>query len=476
LVCAKDGDRLMSSTHQTAGLDVERIRRDFPILATRVGDKPLVYLDNAATSQKPAQVLDALNAYWTEANANVHRGVHHLSQKATVQFDSARETVRRFINAIVPEEVIFTKGCTEGINLVAQCLRNSTHERYRLGEGDEILLSEMEHHSNIVPWQMVAEQVGAKVRVIPISDRGEILLEEYEGMLSDRTRVVGIVHVSNSLGTVNPVSEMAKLAHRAGALVVVDGAQAGPHHRVDVQEIDADFYTLSCHKIYAPTGVGVLYGKKEILEALPPYLGGGDMVRTVSFEKTTYADLPNKYEAGTPNIAGVIGLGAAIEYLASLAPKPAPRVEPQSYLSLDAMRAHMKALETEMQHLGTIAQGPGDLDPLSAAMRAVESHERELMRHASEALSQIPGVRLIGTAPEKVGIVSFVMEGAHPHDIGTILDGEGVAIRAGHHCCMPLMKRFGVPATARASFALYNTFAEVDALVRGVQRVKELFS
>jgi cysteine desulfurase/selenocysteine lyase len=417
---------------------LSRARGDFPILGTLANGKPLVYLDNAATSQKPRQVIEKLNEYWTETNANIHRGVHYLSQKATREFDDARESIRVLLNAGSAREVILTKGCTEGINLVAQ-----SWGRTNLREGDEILLSNMEHHSNIVPWQLVAEQTGAVIRVIPVTETGEIDLEGYASLLrSGRVKMVGVVHVSNSLGTINPVKQIARLAHEVGALTLVDGAQAGPHVLIDVQDIDADFFTLSCHKIYAPTGVGVLYGKAHLLEAMPPYQGGGDMIRTVSFEGSTYADIPSKFESGTPNIAGVVGLGAAIEYLEELGgPSPASR-----------------------------------RDSLAAAFYLVQSQERALTRRASQALSEIAGVKLIGTAPEKAGIVSFTMSNAHPHDIGTILDSEGIAIRAGHHCCMPLMRRYGLAATARASFAFYNSEEEVDKLVAGVRKVSELFS
>jgi cysteine desulfurase/selenocysteine lyase len=423
-------------------IDLSAFRADFPILATEANGHPLTYLDNAATSQKPRHVLDVLQRYWTTENANVHRGVHFLSQKATREFDVARGKIRLLLNAPSTGEVILTKGCTEGINLVATCLTGPSP--YRLGEGDEILVSNMEHHSNIVPWQLAAERVGAAVRPIPITDSGEIDLEAYERMLgSGRVKVVGIVHVSNALGTINPVKEIVRKAHEVGALAVVDGAQAGPHTLVDVQDLDADFYTLSCHKIYAPTGVGVLYGKRRLLEAFPPYHGGGDMIRTVSFEGTTYAELPAKYEAGTPNIAGVIGLGAAIDYLLNLA-------------------------------------GPERTDDaresLATVFEAIHAHELGLARYTEERLLEIPGVRIMGTAPQKAGIVSFVMASAHPHDIGTILDQQGIAIRAGHHCCMPLMKRFSVPATARASFAFYNTYEEADRLVEGVRRVAAMFA
>ncbi len=419
-------------------------RNDFPILRTSVNGKPLVYLDNAATSQKPQPVLDALNRYWEETNANIHRGVHFLSQKATSEFDEARESIRLLLNASSAKEVILTKGCTEGINLVAQ-----SWGRTNLQPGDEILLSTLEHHSNIVPWQMVAEQTGAEIKVIPITDSGELELGAYQAMLgSGRVRLVGVVHVSNALGTINPIKHMIKLAHEVGAVVLVDGAQAGPHLLIDVQDLDADFYTLSCHKIYAPTGVGVLYGKAKLLEAMPPYQGGGDMIRTVSFEKTTYADLPAKFEPGTPNIAGVIGLGAAIHYLQRLGLEYLERSE---------------ASTSELRR-----------SALAAAFHAIQAQESALTVRASQLLSQIPGLRLIGTAKDKAGIVSFIMDDAHPHDIGTILDSDGIAVRAGHHCCMPLMKRLGLAATARASFAFYNSEEDVDALVAGIQRVKEV--
>lgn len=411
-------------------------RADFPILKTEVRGKPLVYLDNAATSQKPQAVLDALDAYWTETNANIHRGVHYLSQKATHEYDEAREKVRMFLNAADTREVIFTKGCTESVNLVASGFTGRWDRA--LKEGDVVLISAMEHHSNIVPWQLAAEKAGAKVVPIPITDAGEIEMDAYRALLAQHpVKVVGIVHVSNSLGTINPVKEIVRLAHEAGALALVDGAQAGPHVAIDVQDLDADFYTLSCHKIYAPTGVGALYGKRALLEAMPPYQGGGDMIRTVSFERTTYAELPAKFEAGTPNIAGVIGLGAAIDYLCRAGGEGRPGLE--------------------------------------AAFQAIHAHEAALTRYAQSALEQIPGVRVTGTAPQKAGIVAFTLEGAHPHDIGTILDMDGIAIRAGHHCCMPLMKRLGVPATARASFAFYNTFEEADRLVRSVHKVREMF-
>ena len=449
-------DETVKSGELTLG---EAVRKDFPILHVSARGKPLVYLDNAATSQKPMYVIDALDRYWEEENANVHRGVHFLSERATERFETARETVRRFMNASEADEIIFTKGCSEGINLVATCLARNALGASSTGtrggrknnappvieKGDVILMSTMEHHSNIVPWQMLCEQTGAVVKPIPISDAGEIDLDAYRNLLSSgRVKVLAIVHISNSIGTINPIKQMAKMAHDAGALVVVDGAQAGPHWVVDVQDLDADFYTLSCHKIYAPTGIGVLYGKRRFLEAMPAYQGGGSMIRTVTFEETTYAPIPAKFEPGTPNVAGVVGLGAAIEYLENLGSRN--------------------------------ADGGSERAALNATMHAIHDHERRLAGRTEELLSDIPGVRLVGVAREKAGIVSFVIDGVHPHDIGSVLDSEGIAVRAGHHCCMPLMKRFSIPATARASFTLYNTMAEVDALVAGVRKVKEMFA
>lgn len=427
-------------------IDLRARREDFPILETVVAGHPLAYLDNAATSQKPQAVLDAMDRFHREANANVHRGVHALSVKSTRMFDDAREKVRMLLNAGDVREVVFTKGCTEGINLVAQCLSSlhgwsneAVREAHRIREGDTILLSTMEHHSDIVPWQLAAERTGAQVIPIPITDAGEIEMDAYAALLREhRVRVVGMVHVSNSLGTVNPVKEIVRMAHEAGALALIDGAQAGPHILVDVQDIDADFYTLSCHKIYAPTGVGVLFGRKSLLDAMPPYHGGGDMIRTVAFERTTYAPVPAKYEAGTPNVAGVIGLGAAVDYLACI--------------------------------------GGGGREGLERAFSAIHARELELAARADAGLREISGYRRTGEAKEGSGIVSFIVDGVHPHDLGTILDSEGIAIRAGHHCCMPLMKRLGVPATARASFALYNTEEEADRLVEGVRKAKEMFA
>lgn len=473
----------MSTVSELPKLDAAKVRADFPILATTVNGKPLAYLDNAATSQKPQFVLDVLDLYWREANANVHRGVHFLSNKATKQFDDAREKVRVFMNALSTKEIIFTKGCTEGINLVANAFSSpagfwfKAPDRYKdmakpFQQGDVILLSQMEHHSNIVPWQIAAAKMGAMVKPIPMFDNGELDLDAYAKLLKEnRVRVVGCVHISNSLGTINPIKKMAAMAHDAGAFMVVDGAQAGPHMRVDVADLDADFYTLSCHKMYAPTGVGVLYGKEELLKAMPPYQGGGDMIRTVAFESTSFADLPAKYEAGTPNVAGVIGLGAAIDYLYSLA--PSLDTGAVHYLSMEDAKSRVRQFRLEAATFSS--PRPDRMEPLSEAFAVMGAWERELTQYATEKLKEIPGLRITGEAADKASVVSFTLEGAHPHDIGTILDSHGVAIRAGHHCCMPLMQRLGVPATARASFSFYNTKEEVDALVASVVRVKEMF-
>jgi len=407
----------------SAVLDVERIRRDFPILARRVHGKPLVYLDNAATTQKPQQVIDRLVRYYGEENANIHRGVHLLSVEATDAYDETRAAVRRFLNAADAREIVFVRGATEGINLVA-----ATYGRSHVGAGDEVLITEMEHHSNIVPWQMLCEEKGAHLRIVPITDSGELRLDEYERMLTPRTRIVAVTHVSNALGTINPVESLVRLAHDRGIPVLLDGAQAVAHMPVDVQAIGCDFYVFSGHKVFGPTGVGVLYGRAELLDAMPPYQGGGDMIRSVTFEQTLYNDIPFKFEAGTPNIAGVAGLGAAIGYL----------------------------------------DGVG--------IDRVNAFERELVAYGTEALSAIPGVRLTGTAPHKAGILAFVMGDVHPHDIGTILDRDGIAVRAGHHCCQPLMARLGVAATVRASLALYNTREEIDALVRSIGTAKAVFA
>ncbi len=406
-----------------ASFDVEAVRRDFPILFQQVNGKPLVYLDNAATSQKPRQVIEAVSRYYERDNANVHRGVHALSGRATDAFEHGRATAQRFLNAASASEIVFVRGTTEAINLVAQ-----SYGRVHLEAGDEVLISAMEHHSNIVPWQMLCEEKRAVLRVIPITDRGELRMDEYERLLSRKTRLVAIAHISNALGTLNPVREIVALAHDAGAVVLVDGAQAAPRMKLDVQELDCDFYAFSCHKAYGPMGIGVLYGKAALLDAMPPYQGGGDMIASVTFEKTVYNKLPHKFEAGTPNVAGAVALDAALLYL---------------------------------ERLG---------------LERIAAHEDELLAYATDTVSAIPGVQLIGTAPRKSGVLSFVMENIHPHDIGTILDQEGIAIRTGHHCAQPVMSRFGIPATARASFGLYNTREEIDALARGIERVREVFA
>jgi cysteine desulfurase/selenocysteine lyase len=403
--------------------DVHEVRKDFPILHQEVNGHPLVYLDNGATSQKPQSVIDAVRHYYEHDNANVHRGVHTLSERATNDYEAARDTAQRFINAADRSEVILVRGTTDGVNLVAQ-----SYARPLLAQGDEIIISTMEHHSNIVPWQMVATQTGAEIKVIPVNDDGALDMDAYLQMLGPKTRIVSVVHVSNALGTVNPVKTIIDAAHDVGAVVMLDGAQAAPHLAIDVQALDCDFYAFSGHKVFGPTGIGVLHGKAELLEKMDAYQGGGDMIRTVSFEGTTYNDLPYKFEAGTPNIAGAIGLGAALDYVAKL---------------------------------GT---------------DAIAAHEHEVLEVATSCLGEIPGVRLIGTAKQKSSIVSFVMDSVHPHDIGTVVDGEGIAIRTGHHCAMPLMKRYGVAATARASFALYNTREEAQALAAAIWKVKEMFN
>lgn len=405
-----------------AGLDVARVRADFPILRQLVRGKPLVYLDNAATTQKPLAVIEALDRYYRLDNANIHRGVHTLSERATAAYEGARETVRRFIGAHAIQEIVFVRGATEAINLVAQ-----TWGRANIKAGDEILLSEMEHHSNIVPWQMLCQQVGATLKVIPINDAGELQLDKLDALLTARTRLVGITHCSNALGTINPVREIIEKAHAVGAVVLVDGAQAVAHMPVDVQALDCDFYVFSSHKLYGPTGTGVLYGKESLLEAMPPWHGGGEMIKYVTFEKTMYNDLPAKFEAGTPHIAGGIGLGAAIDYV--------------TQIGLDAIGAH----------------------------------EHDLLTYATQRVAEISELRIIGTARAKSGILSFDLGRIHPHDIGTMLDHQGIAIRTGHHCAMPVMQHYCVPATARASFALYNTRADVDTLVAGIRKVIEAF-
>lgn len=406
----------------SSSLDAERLRADFPALHQQVHGKPLVYLDNAATTQKPIAVLDAMEHYYRFDNSNVHRGVHVLSERATAAFEAARLKVQSFISARSEREIIFTRGTTEAINLVA-----ASWGRAHLKTGDEVMISEMEHHSNIVPWQMLCQQTGAILRVVPINDDGSLALDAFEKLLNEKTRIVAMTHCSNALGTINPIKRLIERAHAVGAVVLVDGAQAIPHMPVDVQQLDCDFYAFSAHKLYGPTGLGVLYGKERLLEAMPPYQGGGDMIKYVTFEKTIYNDLPYKFEAGTPNIAGAVGLGAAIDYLRAIG-------------------------------LETIAE-----------------HEHALLQYATAAVQEIEGLRLVGTAAEKAGILSFALAEIHPHDIGTILDHDGVAVRAGHHCAMPVMQRFCVPATARASFGLYNTRADIDALVRAIRRAQELF-
>ncbi len=403
--------------------DVERIRQDFPVLTQTVNGKPLVYLDNAASSQVPQVVVERGSKYLREEHSNIHRGVHYLSQRATNAYEGAREKVKRFINAPDAKQCIFVRGCTEGVNLVMH-----GYGRKFINEGDEIIISAMEHHANIVPWQMLCEEKGAVLRVIPMNDAGELIQDEYEALLNERTKLVAVTHISNALGTINPIKEMIQTAHKHGVPVLIDGAQGAAHLSIDVQDLDCDFYIFSGHKMFAPTGSGVVYGKAELLEKMNPFQGGGDMIRSVTFEKTTYAGLPNKFEAGTPAIASQIGLGAAIDYLNSI------------------------------------------------GREAAVAYEAELLRYATTKLSAIEGVRLIGTARNKASVLSFVIENVHPHDIGTILDQDGIAIRAGHHCAQPLMKRLNVPATARASFAFYNTKTEVDALASAVEKVIEVFS
>ena len=405
------------------GYDVARVRRDFPILSREVYGKPLVYLDNAASTQKPRAVIDAILRFYEAYNSNVHRGVHRLSQEATEAFEAARKRMAAFVGAQDETEIIFTRGTTESLNLVAQ-----SYGRSKLAPGDEILISHMEHHANIVPWQLLCEQTGAVLKVAPITDAGEIDMPAFEALLGERTKIVSVTHVSNALGTVNPVRRIGQLAHAAGAVLVVDGAQGAPHGQVDVQALGADFYALSGHKMYGPTGIGVLYGRRALLEAMPPWQGGGDMIRSVTFEKTTYNDVPFRFEAGTPNIAGAIGLAAAADYL---------------------------------QDLG---------------LERVAVYEAELLAYGTQALEAVPGLRLIGTAGKKASVLSFVLEGVHPHDIGTILDREGLAVRTGHHCAQPTMERFGVPATARASIGIYNTRAELDVLVEALAKVREVFA
>ena len=404
------------------GFDVEKVREDFPVLKQTIHAKPLVYLDSAATAQKPFVVIDAIRKFHEVDCANIHRGVHELSQRSTAAYEETRGKAKRFLNARSRSEVIFVRGTTEGINLVA-----STWGRQNVSKGDEIIISALEHHSNIVPWQMLCEEKDATLRVIPMNDRGELILEEYEKLLGPRTRLVAVGHVSNALGTINPVRTIIDMAHRVGALALIDGAQAAPHMKIDVGLLDADFYTFSGHKVFGPTGIGVLYGKAKLLDAMPPYQGGGDMIRTVTFEKTTYNEVPYKFEAGTPNIAGGIGMGAALDYVTNLG-----------------------------------------LDRIAA-------YEHELLVYGTQLLSRIPGLRMIGTAREKAAVLSFVIDGIHPHDIGTVLDRMGIAVRTGHHCAQPVMDWFRIPATTRASLAFYNTTSELDALADGLRKVKEVF-
>jgi cysteine desulfurase/selenocysteine lyase len=404
-------------------IDVDRIRRDFPILHRPVrGGRTLVYLDNAATTQKPRQVIDRIVRYYSEENSNVHRGVHYLSEVATEAYENARTTVKKFIGARDEKEIVFTRGTTEGINLVAQAWG-----RKNVGAGDEVLITAIEHHSNIVPWQMLCDEKGARLLIAPVNEEGEIILEEFEKLLSPRTKIAAFGHASNALGTINPIRRMIAMTHAVGAVTLIDGAQGVPHIHVDVRDLDCDFYAFSAHKVYGPTGTGVLYGKEAILDAMPPWQGGGDMILSVSFEKTTYNALPYKFEAGTPNIAGVIGLAAALDYVNEI------------------------------------------------GIEAIAAHEQDLLHYATRRLLEIDGLRIIGTAAEKASVISFVLEGVHPHDIGTILDQEGIAIRTGHHCAQPLMLRFNVPATGRASFGMYNTRDEADALIDGLQKVIEVF-
>lgn len=407
--------------NSTAILDIQAIRKQFPILHQQVNGKPLVYLDNAATSQKPQSVINALTAYYEGYNANIHRGAHYLAAKATDIYEQTRHKIAQFLNAPSPDEIIFTRGTTEGINLVA-----STFGQKMIQKGDEIIISTMEHHSNIVPWQMLCEEKGAVLKVIPITDSGELILEEYEKLLSEKTKLVSIVHISNALGTINPVKEMIQKAHQFGAKVFVDGAQGAVHLDIDVQDLDCDFYAFSGHKVYAPTGIGALYGKREILEAIPPYHGGGEMIKEVTFEKTTYNDLPFKFEAGTPNIADVIAFGTALDFVADL------------------------------------------------GKNNIAAHEQQLLEYGTQKIQEIEGLKIIGTAKHKASVISFVFDDIHHSDVGTLLDNQGIAVRTGHHCTQPLMKRLGLSGTTRASFAVYNTFEEVDAFIAGLQKVVKM--
>ena len=414
---------LAQQQNQSLGFDVKKIRNDFPILHQIINGKPLVYLDNAATSQKPKNVLDAIEKYYREYNSNIHRGVHTLSENATEAYELARLKIKNFINARSNKEVIFVRGATEAINLVAQSFgRNS------LNKNDEIIITELEHHANIVPWQLLSEQTGATLKFIPINDSGELIIEEYEKLLSKNTKIVAVGHISNALGTINPIKTIINMAHEYGAKVLIDGAQATSHTSVDVQKLDCDFYAFSGHKVFAPTGVGVLYGKEALLEEMPPYQGGGDMIKMVTMMETQYNDLPYKFEAGTPNISGTIGLGAAIDYVNEI------------------------------------------------GLENISQYENELLSYANQLASEITGLKFIGTAKQKTSILSFTLKGIHPHDIGTILNNEGIAIRTGHHCAMPVMERFKIPATSRASFAFYNTHEEIDALIKAIDKCKKVFN
>ncbi len=411
----------MQATTLHIAFDIDQVRRHFPILNRQVKDKPLVYFDNAATTQKPIEVIDALTDYYKFYNANIHRGIHSLAEEATAAYEATRDTVQQFINAKHREEIIFTKGVTESINLVAY-----TWARTNLKAGDEILISGMEHHSNIVPWQLIGEITGAKLKVIPVDDNGELIMEEFYKLLNEKTKLVSVVHASNSLGTINPVKEIIDAAHEIGAIVLIDGAQSTVHLDIDVQELNCDFFAISSHKVYGPTGVGVLYGKKELLEAMPPFMGGGEMIKDVSFEKTTWNDLPYKFEAGTPNIADTVALKAAIDFV---------------------------------ERIGKMQ---------------IRQHEDDLLQYATSQLESIEGIRLIGKAKQKVSVASFVVEGVHPQDLGILLDNQGVAVRTGHHCTQPLMNRFGIPGTTRASFAMYNTKDEIDVMIEGLNKAIKL--
>ena len=409
--------------NQSVEFDVEKVRKDFPILHQMINGKPLIYLDNAATSQKPKNVIDAVETYYREYNSNIHRGVHTLSENATETYESSRLKIKNFINANSTKEIVFVRGATEAINLVAQSLGRDS-----LNENDEIIITELEHHSNIVPWQLLSQQTGAKLKFIPINNKGELIEEEYKKLLNKKTRIVAVGHISNALGTINPIETIITMAHEYGAKVLIDGAQAAPHTLIDVKKLDCDFYVFSGHKVFGPTGVGVLYGKKDLLEKMPPYQGGGDMIKMVSMKETQYNDLPYKFEAGTPNIAGVIGLGAAIDYVNEI------------------------------------------------GLENISTYENELLDYANQQASEITGLKFIGTARQKASILSFTLDGIHPHDVGTILNSEGIAIRTGHHCAMPVMEYFKIPATSRASFTFYNTHEEIDALIKTIEKCKKVFN